>query len=153
MLIRDECFAGCSRTLLVVNMIFIFIAEVFQRRKNRVWSCLSETAHGAVLDLSCQFFQEFDVAIFSLAFCDSFQDLQHSLGPDTTVVALSAGFVSRKVQEVSCHIYHASILIHYDHTAGSYDSTCLVDIFVRYRRVDQLSRDTSAGRIRPSEQP
>ena len=101
-------------------MIFIFIAEVFQRRKNRVWSCLSETAHGAVLDLAGQFFQEFDVAIFSLAFCDSFQDLQHSLGPDTTVVALTAGFVSRKVQEVSCHIYHASIFIHDDQTAGTH---------------------------------
>ena len=84
---------------MVVNMIFIFVAEITEGSKYRVRSCLSKTAHSAVLDLRSQFFQKLDIAVFSFAFCDALKNFKHSLGTDTAVVAFSAGFLFGEIQE------------------------------------------------------
>ena len=143
--ISYERLTGGCRTLVVVNMVFVFVPEVFDRRKNRVWSCLSKTAERAVLDLACQFFQQFDIAVSAFASGDPFEDFQHSLGADPAVVTLTAGFVAGEVQEVSRHVNHTGIFVHNDHTAGAYNRAGLVDIFVCNRRVDQACRNTAAG--------
>ena len=130
---------------MIVNMILILIAEVFQGSQYRVRGSLPKSAHSAVLDLCCQLFQKFDISVTALAFCDSFQNLQHSLSTDTAVVTFTAGFFLCKVKEETSHIYHTGVLIHNDHTAGTNDSTCFIDIFICNRSIDQLCRDTSAG--------
>ena len=71
----ERLTGGCC-TLVVVNMVFVFVPEVFDRRKNRVWSCLSETAERTVFDLSCEFFQKFDIAILTFAVCNSFKNFK-----------------------------------------------------------------------------
>ena len=82
-------------------MIFIFISEVFECCKNRVRSCLTKTAHCAVLDLSCQLFEQLDIAVFSFALSDPLKDLKHSLCTYTAVVTLTAGLFLCKVKEES----------------------------------------------------
>mgnify|MGYP007012703705 CR=1 FL=1 len=104
------------------------------------------SAHSAVLDLSCKLFQKLDISVLSFALCDSLKNLKHSLGTDTAVVTFTTGFFLGKVKEETCHIYHTGILVHYDHTAGTNDSACLIDIFISNRSINKICRNTSAGR-------
>ena len=93
-----------SGAMFVVNMRLVFVFEVFYRRKNGTCGGLTETAERHIGYELAEFFEHFDIAVFSPAFYYSVEDCKHTLGTFSARDALAARFVLGKVHKEPRHL-------------------------------------------------
>ena len=65
---------------MMIDMIFIFVSEIFDGGQHRVGSCLTETAQRTIFDLVAEFFKQFDVAILAFPLGNPVENFQHPGG-------------------------------------------------------------------------
>lgn len=84
---------GCAspgRTAVLFDVSLVFIAEIAQGGRDRVGSCLAETAKGTVPDDTAQKLKSLDVLHLALAIADLLEYLKHPLGAFPAGCALAA---------------------------------------------------------------
>ena len=144
--IPDQRLAPGRGAALLVQVGVVFIAEVFQRRQDRVGRRLAQSAETGSLDPICQFFQRFQVARLSFTLAEAIEDLQHPLGADSAERAFAARFRLRELQKEAGHVHHAVTVVEDHHAAGTHDGAGLGQRFIIDRRVGERRRNAPAGR-------
>ena len=145
-LVADQGAADLGRALLLVNVRFVFGAEMLQRAHHRVRRALSQTAQRRGVNLLAQQFQPFDVAVLAFAVADALQDFQHALGAHAAGRALAAGLVLGEFHEEAGDVHHAGLVVHDDQTAGTHHRARRRQRFVIDRAVEILRGQTAAHR-------
>ena len=105
-LVSDKGCADSRRTLLIVNVGFVLVPEVAQRRKDRVRRGLSESAESSCLDRFGKFLELFYVAVLSFALCNGGEHFEHALRSFTAGGAFAAGFRLCEVEEELGYVHH-----------------------------------------------
>ena len=142
----DQLGADTGAALLLADVVFVFIAEIFDRGQDRIGRCLAETAHGGVFDRIAELQQQFDVAFLAFPGSDPVQHFQHPFGTYTAGRTLAAGLFLNEVHIEPGRIDHAGVFVHDDQTAGSDNGAKLSQMFVIHRYVDVFRCDAAAGR-------
>ena len=74
--IGQQRSADFCRAFFMEDMCFVFIAEVSDRGKHRVRSCLSQSAKRIILDLVSQLFQLLKIVFRAFTIGNPFEDSQ-----------------------------------------------------------------------------
>ena len=75
-LIGHQLLAVAGRAALLIDVRFVFVAEILEGGKHRVRRGLSQTAQRRRLDGLGQLFQLLNVAVLAAAINDAFEDFQ-----------------------------------------------------------------------------
>ena len=142
---RQSLALACG-TALILHMCFIFVAEVAQRRENRIGSRLAESAERTHLDRFRRFFEESKRILVRVALRDIVEERKHLLGSFTAGNAFSAGFVLRETHEELRHSRHTGLLVHHDQAAGTDHRADTLQRVKIKRQVNHLLCEASAGR-------
>ena len=142
----QHLFTNTCGTALFFDMRFILVSEVFQGTQNRIRSCLSQAAQSCFLNILGQVFQQLDIALASLSFCNTGKNFQHTLRAFAAGSTFAAGFRLRKVQEEPGNVNHAGILIHNNQTAAAHHSAGSNQRIIIYRQIQHAFWQTAAGR-------
>ena len=113
-----------------MDMFFILMSEIFQGRKDRIGSSLSQSANCRILDGLTQHFQHVQIRIGSLPARNLGKYPQSLCQAFTARRTFSTRFRSIELQKVTSHINHTVILVHHHHTARTHDSTNLGQRFI-----------------------
>ena len=131
--------------MLLIDVGLVFAAEIFKGGQDRIGRCLSQAAHGCLLNGSGQLLQKLQVLRLPLSLGDTLQYFQHSSGAVAAGKAFTAGFIADKVHEIPRCIHHTGILIHDNESAGTHDCPQAGQGFIIHRRVQMCLGQTSAG--------
>jgi len=145
-MIPEKGLAYARITFLISYVGLVFITEITYGREYGIWRGGPQSAKGKSLNHLPQFLKELDIALPAIALADTGKDLQHLLYAFPAGVALTAGFLFEKIQEIAGHIHHTGVLVHYNHPAGPHDRPNLCQFVKINPQIQILLRDTSAGR-------
>ena len=120
-LVLDQRGAATRRAALLVEVRFVFLAEVLERRGDRIWRRLAEAAEAAAADVIGQLLQFFQVIRPARAVAQPFEDLQHPLGADAAEGAFATGFGLCELQEETRDVDHAIAVVENHQAAGAHD--------------------------------
>ncbi len=143
---RKEMLTYAGRTLLVLNVCDIFVAEISEGRKHRVGRGLTESAERRALDECRQLLETIDVLHLAFTVGDLVENFEKSSRADTAGSALSAGFIDREFEEELRDIDHAGVLVHYDESARAHHRADGNEVVVVDGGVDERCRDAATRR-------
>ena len=141
---RAQTLADHARTVLVLDVRVVFVAEVADRGKHGVGRRLAQSAEGRVFDDPPETFQFLDISFLSFALADARDDLEHPLGADAARRTLAAGFILHELEKEPRHVHHAGIFVHHDQAARAHDGAQFGDRLVVQGDVQVFGGDASA---------
>ncbi|OQB55897.1 MAG: hypothetical protein BWX99_01033 [Deltaproteobacteria bacterium ADurb.Bin151] len=117
-------------TAVLVDVLFVFLAEIADGAQNRIGSCLPQAAQGRIFDNGGHFLEQFDVARLAFSVGNVGQNVQHAFGAFAAGGALAAGFILAEVHEEPGHVDRALVFVHDDQSAGTHDGAEFRDFFI-----------------------
>ena len=141
-----EILADARRAALFDDVCFVLVAEILERRQDRVRRRLTERAHCVRLDVVAELFHLIEILERAVAGRDLVEHFEKASRTDTARRALAAALVDREVEEEARDVDHAGRVVHDDHTAGAHHSADLDQVVIIDRQIEILRRDAAAGR-------
>lgn len=115
----EACALVCGTTM-VNHVGEIFVAEVCQCRKNRVWRGLTKSAEGSVLDDLGEVFKVLEVFHCGATLCYLVEKLVEALVTNTAWGALTAALFNGEVKVEFSDSDHTVVLVHDNHTTRTH---------------------------------
>ena len=97
-------------------MLFIFLPEVADRRDNRVCSRAAESTERGFSQKLREFLEFLQISHLPLTVGDTVENVEHLRDSLSAGGTFTAGFVPQKGEKILCHVDHAGVLVHDNHT-------------------------------------
>ena len=118
----DHLFTS-TRAANTLYMLFIFLAEVFQRGEDRVRCGLTQATECHLLDADRQLLQFVNVFHRTFTGTKPIEDVQHAANTDPAEGTLATRLLASEREEVAGDIHHTTALAQDDHTARAHNGS------------------------------